>query len=334
MTVPYTKDWASLARLNPELETLLIPLKGFQLIIPGVTTLETARAGFAKRQQTAPWPGVHEKDIQIPMRDGTTIRACVYSPSEPGTTKKPLAIFAFGGGFVLGSLETEEANCRTWAKRYGGVAVSIGYRVAPEHKWPGTVEDVYDAVKWVAEHHRELESDPSKGFILGGTSSGATIMATISHLWRDDGLAPPLTGLFLAVPAPCVVSALPEKYRHQELSWEQNRDAPVFNSTTSEWNSNIAQFKDDDPLRSPLLFPTGHKDLPPTYFAVAGADPWRDAGLIYEEILREECGVKTKADIYGGLVHGFWSIFPNAEFSKEYRLKADEALQWLLEQSK
>jgi acetyl esterase/lipase len=88
------------------------------------------------------------------------------------------------------------------------------------------------------------------------------------------------------------------------------------------------------PLRSPLLFPTGHKDLPPTYLAIAGADRWRDSGLIYEEVLREEYGVKTKLDIFGGLIHGFWNVFPNAEFSKEYKRKADEALEWLYEQSK
>jgi acetyl esterase/lipase len=42
--------------------------------------------------------------------------------------RKPLAVFAFGGGYVLGSLETEEANYRMWAKRCSGVAVSVGYR--------------------------------------------------------------------------------------------------------------------------------------------------------------------------------------------------------------
>jgi acetyl esterase/lipase len=87
------------------------------------------------------------------------------------------------------------------------------------------------------------------------------------------------------------------------------------------------------PLRSPLLFPTGHKDLPPTYLAIAGADRSRDSCLIYEEVLREN-GVKTRLDIFGGLIHGFWTVFPNAEFSKEYRRKADEALGWLYEQSK
>lgn len=94
------------------------------------------------------------------------------------------------------------------------------------------------------------------------------------------------------------------------------------------------KFESDDMLRSPLLFPTGHKVLPPAYFAVAGADPWRDMNLIYEEILREECAVRTKVDIFGGLIHGFWSIFPNAEFSRAFRKQADEGLGWLLAQAK
>jgi len=62
-------------------------------------------------------------------------------------------------------------------------------------------------------------------------------MAAISHLWRDESLTPPLTGIFLAVPSTCVVSALPEKYRQREVSWEQNRDAPIFNVATSDFNS-------------------------------------------------------------------------------------------------
>lgn len=83
-----------------------------------------------------------------------------------------------------------------------------------------------------------------------------------------------------------------------------------------------------------MLWSTGHKTLPPMYMVVAGADRWRDSGLLYEEVLREEGGVKTKLDIFGGLIHGFWGFFPAAEFSKEYRKKVDQGLEWLLQQSK
>jgi acetyl esterase/lipase len=82
-----------------------------------------------------------------------------------------------------------------------------------------------------------------------------------------------------------------------------------------------------------MLHPTGHKNLPPTYFVIAGADPWRDCGLIYEEILRVENGIKTKLDIFPGLPHGFWGMFPVADFSKRYAEKSKEGFKWLLEQS-
>jgi hypothetical protein len=57
-------------------------------------------------------------------------------------------------------------------------------------------------------------------------------------------------------------------------------------------------------------------------------------GLLYEEILREQCGVKTKVDVFNGLPHGFWTMFPSAEFSKEHREKSDKGFEWLVEQSK
>lgn len=85
-------------------------------------------------------------------------------------------------------------------------------------------------------------------------------------------------------------------------------------------------------LRTPLLF-SSHKDLPPTYFQICGMDPLRDEALIYEEILREENGVKTKVDIYPGLPHGFWSYFPEAGFSQKLQADCVEGLTWLLEQS-
>lgn len=88
-----------------------------------------------------------------------------------------------------------------------------------------------------------------------------------------------------------------------------------------------------DPMRSPLLFPS-HKDLPPTYFIIGGADVFRDLGLLYEKILREENGIQTKADVFPGLPHGFWTVFPQSRFAKEHREKSEAGFAWLLEQAK
>jgi acetyl esterase/lipase len=95
----------------------------------------------------------------------------------------------------------------------------------------------------------------------------------------------------------------------------------------------LACYKEDpvSPLASPLIFPTGHKSLPPTYFQICGMDPLRDDSFIYERILREECAVKTRVDLYPGLPHGFWSWFPEATFSKKQLKDSMEGMAWLLE---
>jgi acetyl esterase/lipase len=67
------------------------------------------------------------------------------------------------------------------------------------------------------------------------------------------------------------------------------------------------------PLFSPFLHPDGHAGLPPMYFQVCGMDPLRDEALIYEKVLREDYGVKTKLDVYPGLPHGFWIFFSGYE---------------------
>jgi acetyl esterase/lipase len=84
---------------------------------------------------------------------------------------------------------------------------------------------------------------------------------------------------------------------------------------------------------SPAAWPSGHTGLPPTYFQIAGSDPLRDEGLIYEKLLREESGVTTKADLYPGLPHAFWSWWPSAEFTKKHAKDAVGGLRWLIEQS-
>jgi acetyl esterase/lipase len=161
-----------------------------------------------------------------------------------------------------------------------------------------------------------------------------------------------LTGQYLSIPAVCNPEALPAKYKDMYLSRKQNKDALILNQTALDifdgnlpYHDEIAiltfltcfvdNYKNDSlsPLRSPLIFPS-HKDLPPAYFQVCGADPLRDEGLIYEMVLREDCGIETKLDIFPGLPHGFWTWWPTAKFGVDLQEKSVEGLKWLLEKSK
>jgi acetyl esterase/lipase len=80
----------------------------------------------------------------------------------------------------------------------------------------------------------------------------------------------------------------------------------------------------------PISHPEGHSGLPPTYLQICGMDPLRDDGLIFEQVLRES-GVQTKIDIYPGLPHGFWVIFPQLLSSKKQVADTMVGAAWLLE---
>jgi hypothetical protein len=61
-------------------------------------------------------------------------------------------------------------------------------------------------------------------------------MMAITHLWRDENHIPPVTGLFVSIPMSYhTPSALPEKYSQRDISYEQNKDAPVFNEITGNF---------------------------------------------------------------------------------------------------
>jgi acetyl esterase/lipase len=68
----------------------------------------------------------------------------------------PVLVYFFGGGWSLGTLDNCDGICRMLTNAAQCVTVSVGYRLAPEHKFPAAVEDCYAGVAWVAEHAEEL----------------------------------------------------------------------------------------------------------------------------------------------------------------------------------
>ncbi|KAI1038858.1 hypothetical protein LB503_007603 [Fusarium chuoi] len=133
-----------------------------------------------------------------------------------------------GGGYVTGGLETDDVTCRALALEILVVVASVEYRLAPEHKFPVGFEDSFDVVRWAAspEGQTTLNTDLSKGFILGGTSAGANFTAGISHLARDEGLTPRITGVVFLAGSFCHPDVRPKKYLDRILSVDEIDDAP------------------------------------------------------------------------------------------------------------
>jgi acetyl esterase/lipase len=146
---------------------------------------------------------------------------------------------------------------------------------------------------------------------------------------------PPLTGCLLIIPAYCYHKFFPEQYKDDYKSFEQNKNAPILSRKA------LCLFRDTyipdeeqrkDSLFSPLLWPTGHSDLPPSFFQICGQDPLRDEALIFERIMREDEHIKTKVELYPGQPHGFHSVFPSMKASEKFVKDTLDGVKWLLEQ--
>jgi len=278
-----------------------------------------------------PPEGVKQSELEYPTQDGTKLRAKLYQPTSPPSGGSPLIVIYHGGGFCIGAPEGEEQTCRNFVLAFGATCISASYRLAPEFKFPTAPKDCWDCLKWATENAKSWGADPSKGFVIGGTSAGGNITAVLAHVARDEKLSPPLTGQYLAIPAVLPPTVVPEKYQQYYLSYEQNRNAPVLPVAAIDMFMNAYQSDPKDGVWNACFnHPKGHKDIPPAFFQVDGMDPLRDEALIYERVLREENNVKTKLSVYPGLPHGHWGFFPFLKSSEKFRKEQVEGMGWLL----
>src|SRR6185437_6823456 len=67
----------------------------------------------------------------------------LYRPATPGP--HPIVVYFHGGGWVLGDQQSDDPFCRDMCRRTGMIFVSVGYRHAPDHRFPAAAEDGYAA---------------------------------------------------------------------------------------------------------------------------------------------------------------------------------------------
>jgi acetyl esterase/lipase len=124
--------------------------------------------------------------------------------------------------------------------------------------------------------------------------------------------------------------ALTPRYAPLYRSREQLANGMTLTAESTKLYDEAVQPDMASPYWSPLLWPTGHAGLPPTFFQVCGAALLRDEALIYERELRGENGVRTRAVVYQGLPHVFWYNFPDHSQSKKYLDDTRRGYGWLL----
>jgi len=262
--------------------------------------IDEARAADLAAIQEAAGTGepVHEViDRHIPGPDGD-LPVRIYRPTG-ATEPLPTVVYFFGGGWTLGSIDTSDEICRHLANSVPCQVITVGYRLAPEHRFPAAVHDCYAATSWIAANAGELGADRGR-LVVAGDSAGGNLAAVVALLACQRG-GPDLAAQVLVYPN--------TDYRGDTKSMRDNDDDALFNrrSVAWYWSHYLATPEDGlDPLVSPLLA-EDLSALPPALVITAEYDPLRDEGEQYAMRLRA-AGVPVVATRYPGMVHGFFAM--------------------------
>ncbi|MGA4545862.1 alpha/beta hydrolase [Uniformispora flossi] len=225
----------------------------------------------------------------IPMR--------VYRPRPAPCL--PILVYAHGGGWVMGDLDTHDALCREISLRADVVVAAVDYRLAPEHPYPVPLEDFYAAAQWVIGNATQLGADPGR-VAVGGDSAGGNLAAAACLLARDRG-EPQFAAQWLSYPALDGAS--------ERRSWETYADGPMLtvDNARTMWRMYAGHADLRDPYLSPL-----HADslagLPPALVATPQHDHGHDDAAAFAQRLQDS-GVPVEFASFEGLCHGFLSLF-------------------------
>ncbi|KAI1608170.1 alpha/beta hydrolase fold-domain-containing protein [Exophiala viscosa] len=290
--------------------------------------------------------GVSIQTVSILCRDFQEIGARIYRPSPSASSRETTAaslqdgdsckvlLYFHGGGFLSGSLSTEDALCVQLANHGNVVVISVNYRHTPEWTYPTQFDDAWAARCQILHEPQTLGLPPNIALYVAGISSGANLAASLTVRERitDDVK---IKGQALWMPWLCHPDSFPT---HAIVSPEKSspiqcRDAPLLSYSLVQAFAEMLQVDENgisDMIVNPLLCSgTVLERMPPTHILVCGNDPLRDHGMLFADKL-DSAGVPVRSEIYPGLPHGFGRI-NGLKSNKAWDNDMDEGLQWLLQ---
>ena len=278
--------------VDPELAAALA---GFPLDFGGLdaATLPAIRAQLADLMAGAGSGDAGDAvDAVAPGSPDVPLR--IHTPPGAGGAR-PCLLWLHGGGFVMGDCRMDDPELARWSAEFGCVAVSVGYRLAPEHPYPAALEDAYAALRWVAANAGRLGVDPARTGV-GGGSAGAGIAAALALLARDRG-GPAIAFQYLDAPA------LDDRMATPSSGWE---DASIWPAAANRfaWRAYLGARRGDVPAYAAPARAADLTGLPPAFVCAGGADGFVDEDVEYAARLMR-AGVPTELHVYPGAPHGF-----------------------------
>lgn len=235
------------------------------------------------------------RDFSVAASDGHAITVRAYWPNGHRQGQaRPGLLFAHGGGWFQCSLAVYDNPCRALANANGCVVLAVDYRLAPEHRYPVPLEDVYAALCWSHREAALLDIDPAR-LMVGGDSAGGNLAAAVALLARDRG-GPPIHHQLLLYPA---LDTATDSDSHRQFGEGYYLSTALMQRCWEAYlgDGYAATSGHAVPARAANL-----RGLPPASVLVCQYDPLRDEGEHYAARLRQ-AGVAVHCERLPGMVH-------------------------------
>ncbi|HJU18677.1 MAG TPA: alpha/beta hydrolase [Stellaceae bacterium] len=237
-------------------------------------------------------PLQHERDLSLPGPHGQ-VPCRLYLPD--GVEQPPCIVYAHGGGFMQGSLNSWDAVLRELVRGSGVAALSVDYRLSPEHRFPVAFDEMTAMIRLMAREGSGLGIDPER-LAAGGDSAGANLALAAALALRDAG-EKALHFLLLIYGVYSSDSESP--------SWQRFGQGAGLSQTQMRWiwqTYLTSPEQESDWRAAPLNAPLS--GLPPAHLVVGRLDPLFDDSQNLKARL-DQAGVPATLAVVEGLNHGF-----------------------------
>src|SRR5271155_1194375 len=295
------------AMVDPE---LLDAVKKFPTPTFTSETLATGRKWPPVPPLPPPAPQPFERHIPGPP-GAPDLRLVIVDPA-PGTKGRPAFLHIHGGGYVSGIAGQFNPFLQAVAQNCGCLVVSVDYRLAPETRFPGSLEDNYAALRWLSKNADELGVD-RKRIAIGGESAGGGHSAELAIAARDRHEIPILFQLLIypmlddrtgsTRQVPPFIGQLVWNAGSKPLGWTSLLGVPAGSATV--------------PARAGSARVENLAGLPPAFIGVGAIDLFVDEDVEYARRLIN-AGVPTELLVIPGAYHGFDLLVPESGVSKRF----------------
>jgi acetyl esterase len=237
-------------------------------------------------------PLKHERDISLPGPHGQ-VPCRLYLPDD--AERPPLIVYAHGGGFMQGSLPSWDAMLRELVRQSGAAALSVDYKLSPEHRFPKAFEEMVAVIRLAAREGAGLGIDPTR-LAVGGDSAGGNLALAAAMALRDEGLGA-VRFMLLIYGVYSTDSESP--------SWQRFGQGAGLSQTQMRWIWETyleGPEQQQDWRAAPIL--GNLAGLPPAHLIVGSLDPLQDDSHRLAASLAQ-AGVPHTLKVHDGINHGF-----------------------------